>query len=487
MALPIAAGMTVTSCQQDEGAAMANLEEITIHLATSTRAGEADPLMRDNDDRFGDLATYIFDKDGGFIGLRKEPVPAVDADNNGNNRFATSFTCLSNAAELFCIANYSAHPGLDGLLQKGMTKSQVEALIAQTDRLTPTGLLMVGKAEIKFQQDITVSESVNVEVVLKRLAARVDVHAFKESGWNAEVKIVDITFTGGVRNSTLAYTEGTVGLPGTPAYDEARTLSGESMGDKATLKAFEGQEIETFWKNDNYRNGSFYTYRTSQPRTSEHAARLDITIRIDGSVTKTYSAVVANANDNADVTLDAGNVYQVKALLKKNGLTILTSVAPWDDAPVYDLEFDAPNYTNPLLPMNGGTDTPYPRPTVYYNPDESSDEGSISFMFHIEGPKEQKWTPTLFGNPEDFKVEVLQGGVVAQPPYVAPGDFQIRVKARNTLGTEPKQTALAISYTPMWDPNGNSTLMINGTVGNIAWSDSGNDPNSITITQVERN
>ncbi|MCE8952898.1 fimbrial protein [Bacteroides thetaiotaomicron] len=486
IALPIVTGMSMVSCQKDESAATTDLGEITVHLSTSTRAGENDPLMRNNDDRFSSLATYIFDKDGGFVGLRKEQVPSVDASNNGDNQLVTSFTCLSNAAELFCIANYSAHTGLDEQLQKGMTKSQVKSLVAQTTQLSPTGLLMVGKADIVFEKDITQSETVNVNVQLKRLAARLDVHAFKANDWNADVEIINIEFSGGVTNSTLEYNEGTLSLPDTPAHDEPRSITEDGIAHNKTLPPF-NEETEIFWRIDNYRNGSFYTYRTSQSRTSEHAPRINITVRIGESITKTYSAVVANADNNADVTLDAGNVYQVQALLKKNGLLIQTSVAPWDDAPVYDLEFDAPTYTNPLQPLDGSTTPPYPKPTVYYNPDESSDKGTFSVMFHIEGPKEQKWTPTLFGNPEDFEVEVLQGTTVVQPPYVAPGDFQIRVRARNTLGSEPKQTSLAISYTPMWDPTGSSTLMINGSAGRIAWQDSGNDPNYITITQVERN
>ena len=73
IALPIVTGMSVVSCQKDESAATTDLGEITVHLSTSTRAGENDPLMRNNDDRFSSLATYIFDKDGGFVGLTLIP------------------------------------------------------------------------------------------------------------------------------------------------------------------------------------------------------------------------------------------------------------------------------------------------------------------------------------------------------------------------------------------------------------------------------
>ena len=79
-------------------------------------------------------------------------------------------------------------------------------------------------------------------------------------------------------------------------------------------------------------------------------------------------------------------------------------------------EFDYPSYTNPITPADG-TSLPeggkYDQPTVYYNPDSSSPDGSYSFTFSITAPQgdNKVWKPVLYDrNIDDFSVEVYQKG-----------------------------------------------------------------------------
>ena len=156
--------------------------------------------------------------------------------------------------------------------------------------------------------------------------------------------------------------------------------------------------------------------------------------------------------------------YMVCCQLSNSGKILVNySVANWDDAESYELEFAAPEYELPTQSYPVAS-TPYAQPTVHYNGDPAAQEGTFSINFKISGPKGQVWTPTLLNATDaDYQITVTQNGSPVAAPYLASADpYEITIRALrpDNVGKMPE---FAISYTPQWDPAGTSLLMINGS------------------------
>lgn len=202
--------------------------------------------------------------------------------------------------------------------------------------------------------------------------------------------------------------------------------------------------------------------------------------------------------------IERNHYYTVCCLMHNDGkITVEYTVAGWEDGGTTDLgEFDYPSYTNPITPADG-TSLPesgkYPQPTVHYNQDENSDEGSYWFEFKIWAPEgtNEVWKPVLYTrNPQDFAVEVYQGGqkvTTVNGSYpTSSASYRIRVKALTNEyltsaqnGTQVNKTVgLGIAYTPALLPNENRLLLINGLTGSLKWEGS-ELAETIVIKQVD--
>lgn len=473
--------MLVTSCINDDLSVAGAGEEVTVKLSASTRATD-DPLIRDNDDHFGSLAVYAFDENGNFLRLY------TFAPSAASNTYTTdAFNCGIGVKTLYAIANYAAYPDFElKVLNYNAVKAQV-ANAAGTTALGADNILMVGEVTgLAFSKPDDQDENISVNISLKRLAARVDVFVLKEAGWAADVKVTKVEFSGGVKNTKLAYQEGVVNLPEPLNFDVTQTFSGAS---DTPLETFEGENA-LIWQQDQHLRGSFYTYRTVQPQTSSNVPKLAITVKVSDNIEKTYTAIIADKGTDSDtsVTLDAGNVYRICAIMTKTGLVIEMQVADWEGAPVYNLDFSYPTYQNPLTPWGGTAETPYEQPTVYYNPDGNSTEGTVGFSFSLTAPSRQSWRATLLDATEaDFEVKVYQKGIEIENPVASAEPFEIRVRALKPENVG-KTVKLGIAFTPAWDPLSSSLLMINGSSGAPAWggSEGETDPTVIVIKQIER-
>lgn len=174
--------------------------------------------------------------------------------------------------------------------------------------------------------------------------------------------------------------------------------------------------------------------------------------------------------------------YTICCLMNNTGkMTVEYTVADWDDGGDYELGFEYPTYTNPLEPMENHT---YEQPEVFYNSDENSESGTFSVYFTMTAPEGQEWQPTILNTtPGDFEITVYQGNVKVEPPYLASSmSYRIRVRALKPENVG-KKAELGIAYTPKWDPEGSSLLMINGTNGDTKWPGS-DSPEKIVIEQV---
>lgn len=179
--------------------------------------------------------------------------------------------------------------------------------------------------------------------------------------------------------------------------------------------------------------------------------------------------------------------YAVCCLIRNSGkITVEYVVADWDDGGNYELDFAYPTYTNPIQPMeNAG----FNQPTVYYNPDPDSDEGTFKARFSLIAPVGQEWQPTLLNaTPADYEITVYQSGEQGmqkmEPPYVSSDkEYVIKIRALKPENVG-RNLELGIGYIPRWDPGKMSLLQINGTSGDTKWPGS-NDPDKIVISQID--
>lgn len=185
--------------------------------------------------------------------------------------------------------------------------------------------------------------------------------------------------------------------------------------------------------------------------------------------------------------IERNHYYTVCCLMHNDGkITVEYTVADWEDES-YELDFDYPSYDNPITPF-GSTELPeggkYPQPTVWYNSDLNSPEGSYSFSFKMTGPTGQTWTPTLFDNPGKFEVSIFQNGqkIETEKMVASPEAYQIQVKALDVANVG-ETVSLGISYVPTWSSE-SSLLLINGLTDDLKWEGS-RFAEMIVIKQIE--
>lgn len=185
--------------------------------------------------------------------------------------------------------------------------------------------------------------------------------------------------------------------------------------------------------------------------------------------------------------IERNHYYAICCLMRNSGkITVEYVVADWDDGGNYELDFAYPTYTNPIQPMEGAS---YSQPTVYYNPDPDSDEGTFKARFSLTAPVGQEWQPTLLNaTPADYEITVYQSGEQGmqkvEPPYVASSsEYVIKIRALKS-DNAGRTVELGIGYIPRWDPGAMSLLQINGTSGDTKWPGS-DDPEKIVISQID--
>ena len=208
-----------------------------------------------------------------------------------------------------------------------------------------------------------------------------------------------------------------------------------------------------------------------------------------GTTTKNYEIGIGKGQDTDQSVIEDYNIYRnswyttsLNFLGWQSQIKITYEVDDWEVGGNYELGFAYPTYTNPIQPMDGTT---FEQPTVYYNSDADSDDGTFQCKFTITGPVGQVWQPTLLNTtPGDYEITVYKGEEKQDPPYgISEYPYTLKIRALKPENVD-HTVELGISYTPQWDPSATSLLLINGTVNNTAWAGS-SDPEKIVIKQVD--
>ena len=190
--------------------------------------------------------------------------------------------------------------------------------------------------------------------------------------------------------------------------------------------------------------------------------------------------------------IERNTFYQVRCLIKSDGqILVKVSVNPWEEGESWDLSFDFPTHTDPLLatgtydPGTGkyadhvyGTEA-----TMYFTGTESSptEGGAFSVDFNMSYPIGGIWMPTISGaSNDDFEIRLYERGSSTElaNQYVAVSDsnkdkwYTIKVVPLKSSNIGRK-VALSISYTPVYTGADYSYLLqVNGGEENeLAWEE----------------
>ena len=205
-----------------------------------------------------------------------------------------------------------------------------------------------------------------------------------------------------------------------------------------------------------------------------------------------FGAYDQNGNlvENSEVDIVRNHVYRFNITAIASGIEIEYSVHGWEDGGVWDRgEFAYPTYNNPMIPdYLNPTAAITEAPVMKYNNTSNPENDAFVAWFRLMKPAGQQWTPAIDKLNTDYEIRVYDnlGVPLTDPSDWVASDSWYRIVV---IPLKPENTGVVvkfgITYHQDWMPDGKSVyLFINGKVDEIAWPESGNDPNYIEIKQI---
>lgn len=393
-----------TSCSNDDNIPDDSGETARLHL--SLRAGTvADPLTKGKDSKFMNVAIYIFNENDGRCEYA-ELIPnfGYPDPSSGEESGAIKLTEYSRSVQvsqqtkiIYAIGNYNHQDKnlVEALSEDNTTIEKLEAMIVNnTQEFSDSTLLMVGKQRVEIN-----SSFVQAEVPMERLAARVDIHMFKNVKFSADdVKVNFVEFRNQIWNSNAAYQNPTMLSPEKRNYIK-------NFNGSLTL---ENMPIEPPDMSPDRAQLSLYTYQNiAQSITPDEIITpyLRIGISVNG-LDYVYKGYITDDGHNDDkYSLKRNTVYRVIAMLDNpdNKLILKVIPLPWSVAESQtggtvtgsDYVFDSWNFdANAVL-----GEIYYPFADGGVPRDETS---YANYSFKLTAPAGKIWTATLT-NGLDFK------------------------------------------------------------------------------------
>ena len=167
--------------------------------------------------------------------------------------------------------------------------------------------------------------------------------------------------------------------------------------------------------------------------------------------------------------IERNTFYQVRCLIKADGqLLVNISVNPWIEGEAWDISFDFPTHTDPLLTSStyNSLNGEYPahvfgsEATMYHTgSDEAPEEGgAFSVDFNMSYPIGGVWKPTLSGaSNDDYEIRLYERGStekISDMSVVIKNDnkdtwYTIKVVPKKSTNVGKKVT-MSISYTNLY-------------------------------------
>lgn len=413
-------------------------KSIPVVLSVNTLAVN-DPMSINQDQSFGSLAIYLYNTDAAFTLEKSALLPSFSSTSTKEIPLETQ----AGTKIVYLIANYAGKTfrssnGNILTLSATTTKQELDDIITESSSgFSPGSLLMIGK------QTITMSSANNgtsVNVALRRLQARVDVHVYKGPNFGSNaVTIESIKLNNQVLNSKIEfdYDINTAQMLTSPIFNAQlitnnSVLSPYSIG--TVLQPTNAQAI-------------FYSYQnlvTILSPVQVTAPYLEIKLNSNG-VGYTYKGYLTDNNQTIKkYSLLQNNVYQIVAVLDVDSKIILNlRVLPWNQT---NIEYERPITANDFSfgpwgtswgGINGKT----------MNTNVGGLEDAV-FQFELKAPIGAAWTATLT-NGLDFAFTPSTAGTTT--PTVSKGftnigsPYLIAVRASKRWTGESRDTEFYIT------------------------------------------
>lgn len=499
---------SLTGCYEEDRAPLSGERTVQVQLDVHTRAVDAlDGTPTAEESALHSLRVYAFsDVDGSSTTVGHLYLDKKDLDNTTDTKsFLMDLKIKAESTEqplrFYAVANEGAMstPGNEKTLDANTSETELKNFTF-TLLKTPTsdnGLPMFATDEVTIntgntspqtesghEGHYTLNEKVNFE--LKRPVGKLGVFAAKVEG---ETEMLTVTgakiLKEGTRMMNYLFPQTDEVLKQIVPKEAEINLTLVTGGNvnKALSENISDKERKNPGNYTPLLEVPFYPFETPWGSASwntpgdERGAVLQIDYKF-GNKTNTCLVYLPRIERN--------HYYAICCLMRNSGkITVEYVVADWNDGGNYELDFAYPTYF-PIEPMEGAD---YSQPTVYYNPDPDSDEGTFKARFRLTAPEGQEWQPTLLNaTPADYEITVYQsseqGMQKVEPPYVASSsDYVIKIRALKSENVDRK-VELGIGYIPRWDPGDMSLLQINWASGKTIWGGS-DDPEKIVISQID--
>lgn len=492
---------SLTGCNEEDRTPLSGERMVQVQLDVHTRAVDAStgtPTAEESD--LHSLRVYAFDNSGQQVG-HLNLTDGLDTSNPLLMDLKIKAEPTEQSLRFYAVANEGAMstPGNEKTLDANTSETELKNFTF-TLLKTPTsdnGLPMFATDEVTIntgntslrtesghEGHYTLNEKVNFE--LERPVGKLGVFAAKVEG-----ETETLTVTGAkilkegtrMRNYLFPQTDEVLKQIVSKEAEIDLTLVTGGNVNKALSENISDEERKNPGNYTPLLEVPFYPFETPWGSASwdtpgdERGAVLQIDYQF-GDKTNTGLVYLPRIERN--------HYYAICCLMRNSGkITVEYVVADWNDGGNYELDFAYPTYF-PIEPMEGAD---YSQPTVYYNPDPDSDEGTFKARFRLTAPEGQEWQPTLLNaTPADYEITVYQsseqGMQKVEPPYVASSsDYVIKIRALKSENVDRK-VELGIGYIPRWDPGDMSLLQINWASGKTIWGGS-DDPEKIVISQID--
>ena len=515
MAAVVGSGLLLQGCVKEDIAPLGEQHNVAVQLNVGTRAvSEADGTPTDDESAIHTLRVYAF--------VKGKPAGHYFTDNvtESPHTFFMDLTFYSSGVQtvdFYAVANEAAMVEPNHSLSESTSESELKNLwfTNYQPNIQQYGLPMFcdnQSYELDFTHVKQGSPTApgheghawldydNLSIKLKRPFGKLGVFAAKAEGETTPLRITGLTMLESgtrMRNYLMTPTDEqlkSIGATGDVKLSVVEEEVTTALADNITLEERRNPENykpvlnAPFYPFENpYANGGAWNIPGSDEK--EHVLKIDYAFGDESRTGLVHMPAV-----------ERNTYYTICCLMRNDGkITIEYIVADWDDGGEYEIEFNYPQYTNPIQPEDGSTLTgseKYPQPEVWYS---ATDEGSYTFKFQITGPTGQKWTPTLVdGTQADFRVRVYQLSTDGNStktylysnhpddPLVKPETETDKMADRLVASSEPyyitvsalnadnvdDEVGLAISYDRSWSTDGSQLLLINGLTNNLKWTGS---------------
>lgn len=373
----------LVACAKEEGGGKSGAEGIPINLSISGVAAN-DPMSINQDQTFGSLAIYIYNNDAVSV---LEQAALLPSFSNVSSR-DIPMTMHTGTKSIYVIANYvgktfKLNGGTTFVLTNTTTQQQLESIVTESaGGFSPNSLLMVGKQTMTFTNN---DNGASVNILLRRLQARVDVHVYKGVNFGSGVVTLEsVKLYNQVLNSEVKYDYSST-IPqmlATPIFNNQTILNSSVLLPYVVgtiLQPVNSQAI-------------FYSYQNlASSSTQAGVSYLEIKINANG-VGYTYKGYFTDNNQLVNkYSLLQNNVYQITAILDVDSKIILNlNVLPWNktnieyERPITAADFSFGAWGTSWGGINGKT----------MNTNVGGIEDAV-FTFELKAPIGAAWTATL--------------------------------------------------------------------------------------------